>query len=92
MALPTGMQFGSTDMEYDYAIAVTTGDTSANNFTACRALFINHNATATVKVTMQNGDDVTFAGIPANTGYILPIRAIRVWTTGTTVTTVIALY
>lgn len=92
MPLPTGMQFGSTDMEYDYAIAVTTGDTSASNFTACRALFINHSATATVKVTMQNGDDVTFAGIPANTGYVLPIRAIRVWTTGSTVTTVIALY
>ena len=92
MALPTGMQFGSTDMEYEYAYAVTTGDNSIDNFTACRALYINHTATATVKVKMQNGDDVTFAGIPANTGYILPIRAIRVWTTGTTVTTVIALY
>lgn len=92
MALPTGMQFGSTDNTYDYAIAVTTGDTSASNFTSCRALFIHHTATATVKVTMQNGDDVTFAGIPANTGYILPVRAIRVWTSTTVATTVIALY
>ena len=92
MALPTGMQFGSTDNTYDYAIAVTTGDTSTSNFTACRALFINHSATATVKVTMQNGDDVTFAGIPASAGYILPVRAIRVWTIGSTITTVTALY
>lgn len=92
MPLPTGIQFGSTDMEYDYAITVTTGDTSASNFIACRALFINHNASATVKVTMQNGDDVVFAGIPANTGYILPIRAIRVWTSTTVATNVIALY
>lgn len=92
MPLPTGMRFSSTDMEYDYAIAVTTGDTSTSNFPACRALFINHSAIATVKVTMQNGDDVVFAGIPANVGYILPVRVIRVWTTGSTITTVTALY
>jgi hypothetical protein len=91
MALPTGMQFGSTDMEYDYAIAVTLDNT--NDFgPPCRALFIHHTATATVVVKMQNGDNVTFAGIPANNGYILPIRACRVFVTGTTVTTVIALY
>ena len=91
MALPTGMQFGSTDMEYDYAIAVTL-DNAVDFGPACRALFIHHTATAAVKVKMQNGDDVTFAGIPANNGYILPIRACRVFATGTTVTTVIALY
>lgn len=91
MALPTGMQFGSTDNTYDYAIAVTL-DNAVDFGPPCRALFINHTATASVKVKMQNGDDVTFAGIPANNGYILPIRACRVFVTGTTVTNVIALY
>lgn len=92
MPLPTGFQCGSTSNTYDYAIPVTTGDTSTSNFAACRALYINHSAIATVKITMQNGDDVTFANIPASAGYILPVRAIRVWTTGSTITTVIALY
>lgn len=92
MALPTGMQFGSTDNTYDYAIPVTTSDTASNDFVPCRALYIHHTATATVKVKMQNGDDVIFAGIPATNGYLLPVRACRVFTTGTTVTTVIALY
>lgn len=91
MALPTGMQFGSTEMDYDYAVPVTLSDT-VNFGPACRGLFIYHTANATVIVRMQNGDDVTFSGIPSNSGYILPVRAIRVFATGSTVTTVIALY
>lgn len=39
----------------------------------------------TIKVTTAEGTDVTFTGVGA--GSILPVRVIRVWTTGTTTTT-----
>ena len=90
MALPTGFQCGSTSNCYDYAIPVTLSDT-VDFGVACRGLYVVHSAASTVKVRMQNGDDVTFAG-GITGGYILPVRAIRVWSTGSTVTTVIALY
>lgn len=89
MPLPTGFEIGSTINCYDYAIPVSLSDT--NNFgVACRGLWVAHSAAATLKVTMPNGDAVTFTNIPAGT--ILPIRCVRVWSAGSTVTTVIALY
>lgn len=41
-------------------------------------------------VTMQDGNDVTFSGIPA--GAILPIRVTRVKSTGTTATNIVSLF
>lgn len=91
MPLPTGLQVGSTSNTYDYAVTVTTSDT-VDFGVACRALYIYHTATCTVTVRMQNGDSVLFSGIPANSGYILPVRATRVFVTGTTASAVVALY
>lgn len=43
-----------------------------------------------VRVTTFNGDDVTFVGVLA--GAVLPVQVVRVWTTGTTATNMLAIY
>lgn len=43
-----------------------------------------------VKVTTANGDVVTFNGVLA--GMVLPVQVRRVWSTGTTATTMVAVY
>ena len=46
--------------------------------------------TQTIKVTTAGGDDVTFTS-PVQ-GRVLPVQCVRVWTTGTTATNVVALW
>jgi len=43
-----------------------------------------------VKVTTAQGDEVTFAGVVA--GSALPVQVIRVWSTGTTASSLLAIY
>ena len=45
---------------------------------------------AEVKVTTAAGNDITFSHFP--TGTFLPVQCLRVWTTGTTATNVVALW
>jgi hypothetical protein len=54
-----------------------------------RAIFIGGGGT--LKVTMADGNTVTFTSL--TTAYpVFPIRVIRVWSTGTTATNIVALY
>lgn len=53
-----------------------------------RALYIG--STGDVKVDMKGGQTVTLVAVPA--GAILPIRVTRVYATGTTASSIIALY
>ena len=46
--------------------------------------------TGTLKVTTIGGDDVTFVGVLAGT--FLPVHVLRVWSTGTTATNIVALW
>ena len=68
------------------AVAVTLNDSTLLENT--RALFIG--GFGNLKVTMVEGGDVTFVGLTAGT--ILPIQVTKCWSTGSTVTNVIALY
>jgi hypothetical protein len=43
-----------------------------------------------LKVTTIGGDDVTFVGVLAGT--FLPVQVLRVWSTGTTATDIVALW
>lgn len=43
-----------------------------------------------LKVTTSGQDDVTFTGL--NAGTFVPVQVIRVWSTGTTATTILALW
>lgn len=69
------------------AFAVTPHDTNAVTKTT-RALYVG--GAGSVKVTMQDNTEVTFVAVPAGT--ILPIRVKKVWTTGTTATSMLGIY
>lgn len=45
---------------------------------------------SSVKVTTAQGDEVTFSGLPA--GFVIPVQVIRVWSTGTTASSLLAIY
>ena len=68
------------------AASVTPSDSAEIPIT--RSLFIGTNGN--IKVTMADGQEITFINLTAGT--IFPIQVVMVWSTGTTVTTVIALY
>ncbi len=69
------------------AAAVTPHD--ANELaTISRALYIG--GTGDLVVTMQDGVDATFIGVPA--GFILPVRVSKVKVTGTSATNIVAMY
>ena len=65
------------------AIEVTPDDANDLSITS-RAIFVG--AAGNLRVTMKNGNDVTFA---ANQGWH-PIRVTRIWATSTTASAIIA--
>ena len=74
------------DSPADRAIAITPSDT-ADLAALPRALYIGTGGA--VKITTKGGDTVTLANVPAGT--VLPVRAARVWSTGTTASDIVAL-
>lgn len=69
------------------AFAVTPND-STDLTHSSRALFVG--GAGDVKVDTKGGDTVTFVGVTA--GAILPVRVTRVYATGTTATSIVAVY
>ena len=69
--------------------AVTPSDT-VELTNSSRALYIGGAGTGALKVTTVDGTVLTFAGLTVNT--ILPIAVKLVWSTGTGVTAIVALY
>ena len=76
-----------TNDPYTNAVAVTPHDTNDLTYVT-RGVYVG--GTGTLKVNMQDSGTVTFAGVPAGT--LLPIRATRVYSTGTTAATILALW
>jgi len=82
------MGYGAEIMPAGHAEAVTTGDTSANNFSReAEALYVG--GTGDVALVLPSGTAITFVGVPAGT--ILPVRCIRVNTSNTDATSMVAL-
>lgn len=71
----------------DGAAEVTPNDSSDLSHVA-RALYIG--GTGNIKIDTPNGDTVTFNNVAAGT--LLPVRADRVYSTGTTATDIVALF
>lgn len=71
----------------EHAFAVTPND-SADLAYVTRGVYVG--GTGTLKVTMLGGEAVTFTGLAA--GVIHPIRASRIWSTGTSATTILGIY
>ncbi len=68
------------------ATAVTPSD--ATVIAATRAVYVG--GAGALAVTMHNGTNATFAAVPAGT--TLPISVTKVLSTGTTATSIVALY
>jgi hypothetical protein len=71
---------------YKSAVAVTTSDSALIPVTD--ALYVG--GAGNIVVTTQNGDSVTFTGVPVGT--VLPIAVSQVKATSTTATLILALY
>lgn len=70
------------------AKAVTPSDADDLPDGACRALYVG--GAGNVSVVTLDGDEVTFVGVAAGTA--LPVRLTAVKSTGTTATSLLALY
>ena len=69
------------------ALAVTPHDTNDLVYVT-RGVYVG--GAGTLKVNMQDQGTVTFTGVPVGT--LLPIRATRVYSTGTSATSILALW
>ena len=85
MATPSYRTADATVSAYD-AAAVTPNDST--NIRPTRALYVG--GSGNVKVEMALGNVVTFTSVFA--GSILPIQAVKVYSTDTTATNIVALY
>lgn len=70
-----------------HAAAVTPHDTTALTKT-CRSLYVG--GAGNVTVITAGGETVAFVGVPA--GALLPVRATHVKSTGTSATSILALW
>lgn len=68
------------------AAAVTLSDSAAVECT--RGVYVG--GAGDLKVTFVEGGEVTFVGVVAGT--LLPIQVVVIWSTGSTATSVVALY
>ncbi len=78
---------GDLSSPADEAASVTPHDTNDLSKTT-RAIYVGSGGD--LKVDMAKSGTVTFVGVP--TGTVLPIRAERVYATGTTATSIVALW
>jgi hypothetical protein len=76
-----------TSDPYTNAVAVTPHDTNDLTYVT-RGVYVG--GAGTLKVNMQDSGTVTFTGVPVGT--LLPIRATRVFSTGTSATSILALW
>ena len=69
------------------AVSATLSDTT--NMPHPCVLFVGGTA-GNIKVTTANGDEIVFGNV--QTGTVLPVQVIRVWSTGTAATGIVAIY
>lgn len=68
------------------AYSVTASDTS--NLPYVSVIYVG--GAGAVKVTTAQGDTVTFSGL--QTGSVIPVQVLQVWSTGTSATNLIGVY
>ncbi len=69
-------------------LAVTPSDSTDLTYSTCRAIYIGGDGD--ISLVDGNGATIAFSGVTA--GSILPVQTARVNATGTTATSIIALY
>lgn len=68
------------------AVAVTPSDTV--NLANPSVIYVG--VGGTVRVLTAQGEDTTFVGVPA--GFVVPVQVLRVYSTNTTATNMVAIY
>lgn len=86
-ARDTFYRTGTKDEPAQHAVAITKSD-SADLAVVSRAIYVG--GAGDVKVVTLGGETTTFVGVPAGT--VLPVRAKRVLSTGTTATNMVNMY
>lgn len=66
---------------------ITPSDSVPLNFGFTRGIYVG--VTGNVKVTTVNGTSAIFVAVPA--GYIIPVAAKLIWSTGTTATSIVGM-
>lgn len=69
-------------------LAVTPSDSTDLTYSTCRAIYVGGDGN--ISLVDGNGATIVFTGVTA--GSILPVQTARVNATGTTATSIIALY
>lgn len=67
------------------AASVTVSDTATFNPSV-----VYVGTAGNVKITTAQGSDITFTGV--NAGTVIPVQAIRVWSTGTTASAIVRIF
>jgi len=70
-------------MVLTHAFTATQSDTTDLN----KTVYVYVGGDGNVKITTEGGEDVTFNGMSA--GDWLPVKAVRIWSTGTTATNLV---
>ena len=70
------------------AAQVVTPDDASDLAVLPRAIYVG--GAGDLHVTMADGQEATFAAVPAGT--LLPIRAARIWATGTAASNILAMW
>ena len=78
---PNGELYSAVD-----GVAVTPSDSTV--LAATRSLYVS--GAGDVAVEMISGNTVTFAAVPAGT--VLPVQVVKVLATGTTASSIVAMY
>ena len=84
--MPHFLEAGDNNLSAKHATAVTPSD-SVDLVEAARAIYLG--VGGDVKLTTLGGDVVTFVGLAG--GVVHPITAIRIWSTGTTASSIVRL-
>jgi hypothetical protein len=69
--------------------AVTPSDGADLPGGPCRSIYVGGAGSGNLKITTLAGNPLVLAGVPVG---VLPIQASRIWSTGTDVTNLVALY
>jgi hypothetical protein len=84
----------AVDVPFEVSTSPAVGAAATNNHDSnqltngtCRSLYVG--VTGDIKVTMANGDVVTFTNVGVG---LLAVSCKQVWSTGTTATGLVALY
>jgi hypothetical protein len=94
--VPKNKQMSYQKLQVARAAAVTPSDTvdipsvSTQSGIGNNGCVLYVGGSGDVRVLTAGGDDVTFVGI--NGGTFVPVQVLRVWATGTTATSIIALW